>query len=378
MALLLKYSMFVINEELARKIKGSFGGAEAGKTASHVRAYIMPFLSAKQKAESKAKLEDHMDTSKIKEEDGEHHSEDPDETTHTLGTKVGSHPAGTQVKVTGAHVKDGKLHVSTAKHGDLPASALNVPENLKRTQKASTGFKVENSLASNLGTKAAGSTGAKWDFSYGGGSNVKKPKVTGKVVQTESDETAKKPELRGESKILKGKMGQGVLAFDHGSRTWKINHPNKEVADHMAKATVNGVPILDHLNKHHPDGKIENGFSADAHKGMSRAYLKSTDTNALHIHNDKENHGTTFTYGDNNSLHGKTHLGHLSNDDLDRLDGKISVEATKSGNTTIIHRPKQLVMREFSNKSKEDSNHRDLTNPAHAEEFKQHIDKLAG
>jgi ABC-type oligopeptide transport system ATPase subunit len=108
---------------------------------------------------------------------------------------------------------------------------------------------------------------------------------------------------------------------------------------------------------------------------MARAYLSTSDINALHIHNGKTDKGTTFTIGESNPLLGKTTLGHLTNRDIDRLDGRIQIANTDSGKTQVIHRPHEPTMRKYANLSVDQPDlHRDVTDSNHAAEIKKLLD----
>jgi hypothetical protein len=188
------------------------------------------------------------------------------------------------------------------------------------------------------------------------------------------------PDIRGESKLEKGKMGQSTFKHD-AAKGWHFT--NKPVGDHFEKAKITGSDgkergLIDHFNHFHGDGKIDKGYAIDAPKGSTKNYLSTSNVNSLHLHNKIANRGTTFTIGDTH-LKGKTKLGHLSDDHLHALDGKLSIEKTTTGSTQVAHRPKAAVMKQYANLSQTDStNHRDLTNKKHADEFKSHIDTLKG
>jgi hypothetical protein len=137
--------------------------------------------------------------------------------------------------------------------------------------------------------------------------------------------------------------------------------------------------ILEHLNKHHPEGHINKSVQFNAAPGTAQHYLKTSGANVLHLHNKATNKGTTFTVGDKNNLKGKTNLGHLSHAGLEKFNGKVIVKPTTTGTSTMVHRPIESVMRAHANLSTEHpEKHKDLTQTAHANEFKQHVDKHLG
>lgn len=344
------------------KLKGTLDNENKG--VGHAVNYVLPYLSASQRATARRNFEPHLRGRKIKDGDGSLYHET--KTTHELASKVGNHAAGTRVKVTGVYHENGQIMVNTKHHGSMPMSKLIKPKELAKPKVAQQGFDVEGKIAKNLGTKPAGSTKHAFDFSYGGD---REKHVRGHVREVHT------PKVRGESKLDRGKMGQSALSHDPKTGKWSFG--NQQMASHFKKATVNGVPILQHLNTHHSNGKIDKGFSADAARGTSLNYLNSGNVNTLHIHNKKENIGTTYTIGSNSKIKGKTKLGHLNDDDIHQLDGGIHIQATQTGRTTSVHRPKQNIMKKLSLQSRTDSkNHRDLTNADHAREFIKHVDKI--
>jgi hypothetical protein len=359
---------FDLLSEAADKMVGTIGSDRKG--LRHLKNYVMPYLSAEGRKKTANSFAEHGTLEHSGH--GEHH--DPKATHNfTLATKQGGHAKGTPVKVT--HVSQGpnnSLIAHTEKHGSMPMGALYKPESLKKPAITREGFGVEGKIAENLGTKAAGSTKHGYDFHYGTGEH----EIRGKVKEIEPDKKTggASPTVRGESKLDKGKMGQSTLKHTK-EKGWHFT--NAALSSHMEKAQINGKPILDHLNEHHSDGKIDRAYTIPAPKGMAQHYLKTSNVNTLHLHNKKEGHGTTFTIGDKNNLKGKTKLGHLSHADLERLNGTITIEKTTTGSTQAAHRPKHSVMKELANMSKTNSaKHRDLTNKDHAEEFKQHINKM--
>ena len=65
---------------------------------------------------------------------------------------------------------------------------------------------------------------------------------------------------------------------------------------------------------------------------------------------------------------------HLSNDDIDRLDGKIGLEAGGHGSIKLSHTPNPTVFKEYADRSRVMEGHGDLTNENHAALFKNHVD----
>lgn len=377
-------------------LHGSVGAD--GKTLGHVRDYIMPFLSSAGRKKTASNLKSVGGSFKGVENHGEHH--DPNaSSTHNLAIKIGNHEAGTPVSIT--HVSAGgdsgrTLFAHTKNHGIIPLSKIAKPEKLKKKPKTTSGFEAEAKLSRNLGTTAAGSSSTGFDFHYNGeAEKTKKPVVRGKVKIAVTGSTAGKkavkgkdrPDVRGESKLIKGKFGQSVVSWEKGSG-WGFKNKSK-MNPVLEKAKVTGKDgkernLIDHLNAHHPDGVIENGFTASAHRGTARHYLNSSDINTIHIHHydiDKNtkkvkvDRGTTYTVG-KTSLKGKTNLSHLDDSDIDRLDGSVNILRTSTGRAEVTHRPSQAVMKELASRSYHDSkNHQDLSNAEHAATFKKHVDK---
>lgn len=373
-------------------LKGTVGTDSKG--ISHVSGYVFPFLSSKGRKKTLnnfKNMEAASTNSNLWKTDAKSDGEkyDPKAThTHVLHTATEEHPAGTKVRVTHVTVnKEGALTAHTEKHGSFSLSKLKKP--YTRAAKGQRGFSVETKLSKHLGTKAAGSASKGFDFHYRG---VVRGAV--KVVETKKKKAVKgtdRPDVRGESKLIKGKFGQSVVSFENGK--WGFREASKGASKmdsifKQARVKSSNMKILDHLNTHHKDGKIDQMVTATAAKGTSRHYLNSSEINSLHIHHRKVNpktkkvvidRGTTYTVG-RTSLKDRTNLSHLSDKHLDALDGDVQIMATKGVGkkvtTEIVHRPKQTVMRELADASHTDpNNHRDLTNADHAAEFKTHVDR---
>jgi hypothetical protein len=371
-------------------LHGSIRGTESYKAISHFKGYVAPYLSKEEVKKAKKQMERFGNVSNVKEEDGEFSGKNaPDkEGTHELNTKHEDYPSGTKIKVFGLHHIDdnGKIYLHTS-HGVIPQSKLKKPEQLRRENKSVAGFDVEGKIAKNLGGVPAGSTGTAHDFSYGknpdGSSTVRgKTHVIEDTSKTKKAlKTDDKPVVAGESKLTNVKMGAGGLKWNKQTG-WSFSSKHKEFEKHINEnAKVHQedgseMGLIEHLNKHHPNGVIDKGFTIKAPAGSARSYFRSTGANALHVHDKKTDKGTTFTVGDDNELKGKTKLGHLSNSDMDEnLDGVINVEATKTGAAALYHRPNAVKMRHLAALSTIDSeHHRDLTNPEHAGEFMNHVD----
>jgi hypothetical protein len=389
---MLRFKQFINEDFLIEKnnLHGKVGAD--GKALGHVRDYIMPLLSASGRAKTAKNLKGVGGVKGDTKVDGHAHNPEAD-STHFLASKFGDHEAGTPVRIT--HVSSGgedgrNLIAHTESHGKIPLSKIAKPAALAKKPKTEGGFDVEKRLSQHLGTRAAGSSATGFDFHYKGSSKAKTPAVRGSVKMVEQKKAVKgidRPDVRGESKLMKGKFGQSVVSFEKG-KGWGFRNSSK-MNPMLEKATVTGPDgkersLIDHLNKHHPDGVIDRGFTARAARGTARHYLNSSNVNTLHIHNrqiDKKtgkikvDRGTTYTIG-KTSLKGKTNLSHLTDKHIDRLDGAVNILSTKTGRAEVTHRPSQSVMREYADNSHNNPDqHRDLTNENHASEFKTHVDR---
>jgi hypothetical protein len=266
------------------------------------------------------------------------------------------------------------------------------PESLRKVgSKGQAGFDVEKRISDNLGTEAAGSSAVGFDFHWADKDGKKVVRGKTKIVETVKSGKAVKgkdaPDVRGESKLSKGKFGQSVVSYQDGK--WGFRNSSK-MNSAFEKSNVVGPDgktrtILEHLNKYHKDGKISKGFTARAAAGTARQYLSSSDINTLHVHHrekDKKtgkitiDRGTTYTIG-NTSLKGKTNLGHLSEEDIGRLDGSVNVQASGTGRAEVTHRPSQSIMKELAGNAHGDKAHMhgDLSNAGHASQFVEHVKK---
>lgn len=371
-----KFSAF-LGEEILLEKNTMIGSIDSeGKAVRHVINYVAPFMSAAGRKKTFANLKGHYfeGNKNVHTNNGEQYdSKAP--STHKLGVKFGEHEAGTPIHVSHVSLDGRQLLVHTKQHGIIPLSKIAKPESLKRAPTTTHGFDVEGKIAQNLGTKAAGSTGTAYDFSY---KSERGHETRGHVrVVDEEQEKARKasedlPDIRGESKLDKGKMGQSAFKWDK-NKGWHFT--KKELGEKFKEAKVNGVPLIEHFNNHHPNGIVDRSYSVDAPKGMTHHYLKTSNVNLLHIHHKQSDRGTTFSFGENNDLKGKTKLGHLGSNELEKLDGQLKISPTRIGSTQVIHRPVVKEMKRLAQLSSTDpKNHRDLTNAEHAAEFKKHVD----
>jgi len=374
-------------EAAGKSMVGNVNDSEK-KGLRHLRNYVIPTLSKSQKKSVLSAFARHLNPADFDKEHGKlHDPSNPNKPTHTLTSKHGAHDKGTAVTATGAyHDEQGKIFIKTKQHGDIPQSKLGVPEKLALAPITKKGFDVEERIAKNFGTTPAGSTGTAYDFvshDAGEGKATKDKRLQGKIKEVSGEDEQEKIEtpftrLQGESKLERGKMGQNALNYNSSKGKWELSTRTTSpiLRNHLAKTKIEGMPLLQYMNENHPDGTIDKFINVPAPRGMSRAYLTAGNVNSLHIHNGKTDKGTTFTIGENNALLGKTTLGHLTNRDIDRLDGKIQISPTTSGKTSVLHRPHEPTMRKYANLSTEQPDlHRDMTNLEHATEVKKLIDK---
>ncbi|CAB4162356.1 hypothetical protein UFOVP787_33 [uncultured Caudovirales phage] len=360
-----KFSEF-LTEAAGKALSSNTGNI---KTKGHIKRYIFPFLSSEQKKHSLLSLGNYFSKKDVEESDqqnnGSFHNSKQNQT-HFLASNHKEHKKGTAVKVTGVYNDNGTIMAKTQNHGDMPISKLGTPEKLAAKQQSKRGLELEPRLQANIDPtrQAAGSTKTAHDFSAGDTRNGGKT-VRGKALKKYESEA---PSLiRGESKTSqkdKVAMGTSELSYNPETRQWGITNPG--VSERFSKATVNGVPLLEHLNKNHPDGVISKGFSAKAALGTTVGYLRNANVNTLHLHRYKEDkngnliseNGTTFTVGDNNTLKGKLGMAHLGESDLNKLDGSLRIEMSrpkKDGSfvSTVKHNPSSSVYRTYANHSLE-------------------------
>lgn len=374
--------------------EGMDSNIKSVKTKGHIKRYIFPYLSSEQKKNSAKGLKSIFNDKDNSDSNLESHGDQYDpkaESTHNLASKFGEHEKGTPVSVTSLHVDGGTVMAKTKNHGIIPISKLGKPAKVAAANKTSEGFELERMLQKNIDPryKPAGSSGESWDFVAGDPESDQS--IKGKAVK--KDES--KPIFRGESKASKkGAVAMGTISAEYNKDKglWEYSGKTKsKMGDKFAEAVhpTSGLSIIDHLNRHYPDGKITSGFTVDAPQGTTRHYLNGIGANSLHLHryakdangNYTMNHGTTYTIGNDNMFRGALGLGHLSDDDLDALDGKLTVEPSGAGKIQIKHRPKTGVFNAYANRSKDNpEEHLDLSKEEHGNVFKtnfaNHIKKL--
>jgi hypothetical protein len=385
---MIRFLEFITEDFLIEKAgEGMKSSIKDFKTKGHIKRYIFPYLSAEQKKVSANDLSSIFNDKDIKdsdlETDGEFHNP-KSKNTHSLSIKYGQHEAGTPVNITGLHVEGNTVMARTKDHGIIPLSKIGKPESLAAENITSEGFKLESKLQKNIDPrfKPAGSTGESWD--YVAGDPDTEHSIKGKAVK--KDES--KPIFRGESKASKkGTVAMGTISAGYNIKTgqWEYSKSTKSKMGEKFEEAVHpesGLSIIDHLNKHYPEGNLTRGFSMQAPAGTARHYLNGLGANSLHLHryavdstgNYVMNHGTTYTVGDNNHFEGQLGMGHLSNEDLNKLDGTLTVEPAGFGKIQIKHRPKPSVFNEYADRSqKNPEKHLDVSQEDHGVIFRNNF-----
>jgi len=388
--MMMKFSDFMLleseNEYKFKAMRGSLTGADSYKTISHLKRYLMPFLSKEQAAETVKNMGKQIfDPEKTIDEHQPVQDLENRDHTHLLAKNHEGLKPGTPIKVLGAYENEGRIMVKTKDHGDIPMTKLDVPMDIRKSRSVKKAWNVENKIAERFGVKAAGSSKLFHDFSFPPqkpGEKVSKNKKLKGVVKVVDEPEEKNPfELKGETKGDNGVMGNAKYSFDP-EKGWKVSHSNENLANVMASATVNNeltggkdMNVIDYLNKHHSDGVIQKRIKAKAAAGTSKAYFESIGNNAVHIHDMKKDVGTTFTVGD--ELRGMTHLSHLDDDDVNLLDGDIDIGRTINGNSLGFHRPHRQNMRNLAElASKDPDRHASVEEESHANRVMEAINNL--
>lgn len=213
--------------------------------------------------------------------------------THVTNRAIGDLPAGSKVSILSSAKKQDKHYATVTSGGmthEIPHSYLEKPAGAIR-RKGDAGFAKESEIADHLkkhglmDPKAvtAGSTGGH-DF------HVISKKQNKKFGGTEADQIA------GESKIsLKAKMGAAAFQY-HPEKGWQVSDRTRKnkpaFTSSIERATVNGVPLLQHMNKHWGDpmkaAKLPNITTDNTDLQPLHDYAHDHGVDLLHIHS----HGT--------------------------------------------------------------------------------------
>jgi hypothetical protein len=396
---MLKFSDFLIEKA------GESMGGDVRRSISHLRSYVLPFLNSKQKSQIKTNFENsghgHYVKFDPKEEGNLYH---PEDATHSVVSRFKNDAGkvvepGTNVKVVGAKADDaGKIILQTKDHGDIPLTKLGKPKELAKTNPSQAIGLGQEKLLQQLydpDIETAGASKQSHDAVYVPQVYKNNPEngAKTKVVKSVEDpgQAPTKPEAGTELKTTSRKKGsagagQSPVIYDEKTKRWAFT--NSEMGESFARARhKNGDSVLDYLNKNHNDGIIPKYLSFNTKgSGITKDYVKSTKATALHLHKvvkDKSgktliDRGTTFEVN-NGPYTGKTGLSRLSDEDLDNLNGTLSIAPTvEKGKTTAKHNLHTGAFEDYSRKSEDDpTNHRSHMNPSHVEEYKKNIDKAA-
>jgi hypothetical protein len=213
--------------------------------------------------------------------------------THTLNKDAGGIKSGSKVTVHSTTVKDGK-HFATVSSGgkkvEVPHSHLEKPQSAV-TRKGDAGFSKETEIANHLKKHGLMDKNAATAGSTGGHDFHIINKTQGKKFGGTSAN-----EIAGESKIsLKAKMGAAAFAY-HPEKGWHVSDRTRKAKPKFAaaieKATVNGKPLLHHMNDHWGDPKkakhLPNITTDNTDLHPLHAYAHDHGVDVLHIHT----HGT--------------------------------------------------------------------------------------
>lgn len=395
---MLRFSQYLVEKA------GEGMGGDARRSISHLKSYVLPYLSSKQKTQIKKNFENsgHNHYTKFDHEnDGDLHN--PELTTHSVvsrfkNAKGETVEPGTRVKVTGARADEaGKIILQTENHGEIPITKLGKPAELAKTNPSQTIGLGQEKLLQQLydpEIETAGASKLSHDAVYVPQIYKNKPEngAKTKVVKSVEDQGIPSiPEAGTELKTTSRKRGsagagQSPVAYDDKERKWSFTNP--DMAEAFARARhKNGDSVLDYLNKNHSDGIIPKYLSFNTKgSGITKAYVKSTRATALHLHKIvKDKSGNTVvdrgtTYEVNDGIYsGKTGLVRLNDEDLDKLNGTLSIAPTiERGKTTAKHNLHTGAFEEYSRKSEDDpSTYRSHMNPEHVKEYKRNIDSVA-
>lgn len=324
---MLSFKQFIIVIDEATTIDA--GGQRA---SGHIERYVKPFLGK-------------------------------EELTHELAKNVGHLTSGEKVRLHSHFVKNGKHHVVISGEDGIqietPVNSLYKQDSVLK-RKGDAGFKKESEMVETLkkeglmdpNTAPAGSTGGV-DFHL-----VKKKKQGEEKVGGQEADT-----LGGESKIsLKAKMG--AVALKHTKeRGWHVSDKTRaekpELTREFERSTVNGKPILDHLNDHWGDPSEGNPLSQvttdTSGMGPVHAYMRDHKAHVLHIHS----HGT-FRSGDSEH-EDQSGIGLPAPEGT----GRFTIGQERKGGA--VHAAYRVHSRGFKR------SHVDLMNPEHREEIKKKL-----
>jgi hypothetical protein len=331
----------LINEATEVTLKSGTKGSDS-RSIGHYIKYVAPYLSSEGLKTSEnnindANLKNLSDSQKRKinslvagEKQGDSH-----ETT-----------GGRKVQISHIEIINGLMHGVTHTGERIRFSQLKKPKEFRTPNTTKRAFEIENELARNLGGVSAGPN---------------------RNALADVHAMVGNKEVKMESKYIGNSLPKfGQISIKHTvEKGWHfLGHD--DLVEAAKKATVNGVPILDHLNKNNPDGKIGRNVRASTkNTGATRAYFKVNGANMLHLHG--KNGGSTFTIGGDGKDHPFTNTGirHLSGEHLDDLDGQLVLD----GRGSAIFRPHGKNLRDLRDSARLYGTTRNLHDRGHAESW---------
>ena len=331
---------FLINEAT---LKSGTKGSDS-RSIGHFVKYVAPYLSHVGLEMSRNNINDaNLKLSKSQNE--KINSLVPGE------KQGGSHETtdGRNVQISHIKIINGSMHGVTHTGEEILFSQLKKPKEFQTSNTTKGAFEIENKLAGNLGGVAAGPN---------------------RNALADVHAMVGNKEVKMESKYIGKSLPKfGQISIKHTEEKGWHFLGHDDLVEAAKKATVNGVPILDHLNKNNPDGKIGRNVRASTkNTGATRAYFKVNGANMLHLHG--KNGGSTFTIGDEKD-HPFTNTGirHLSGEHLDDLDGQLVLD----GRGSAIFRPHGENLRGLRDSARRDGTTRDLHDRGHAESWIKHV-----
>lgn len=348
---MLKFSEFLVE----RNLVGAPGTEGKGRGISHIIGYLGPYMSAEDREKTIKGFHGRISKTDLPEGDGEKHH--PENESHELGSSFGDYKAGQKIKIKHAFLdkETGKMMVHTRDHGIIPTSKIKINDADERKKKTQGGIDNEKTLSDNFGSKSSEGAANAPDFFWDldgeeSGKGAKKDKIRHKID--------KKTFIFGESKRNSGaRMGVANLKMDRKTGLWGFSSKSDpKIIESMMNAKVTGQDgvernIVDHYNHHYRGQEVvPAGTTSAKGTGVTKAYLSRY--NALHLHRTEGNidHGTSFTMNDF-QYPGMTNIAHLSDDDINKLEGKFSFEKTNSGSVRIVHTPDRIQFNTLAGRS---------------------------
>ena len=370
---MLNFSNFLIEKNLS----GAPGTEGKGRGISHIIAYLGPYMSAEDRKNTIKGFHGRISKTDLPDKDGEKHH--PKNDSHELGSSFGSYKAGQKIKIKHAFLdkETGKMMVHTMDHGIIPASKIKINDVDRREKKTQAGIDNEKTLSNNFGVTSSEGAANAPDFYWDGEDESGKGEIKGKLRH----KTAEKPLLVGESKRNSGaRMGVANLKMDKKTGKWGFSSKSDpKIVESMMNAKITGKDnvernIVDHYNHHYRGQEVvPAGTTSAKGTGITKAYLGRY--NALHLHRTEGNidHGTSFTMN-NFPYAGRTNVSHLSDNDINGLEGKLSFEKTNGGSVRITHTPDSKQFNTLAARSTVNpESNASWINPEHVNVFKNMV-----